>query len=942
LAKGQTEAKAPEGWIDGNGGSISTLAELRWLSEATEAWDEDWSLIADIDATETRNWNIVDSDTLGFSPIGDRPYDGPRQQISFKGSFNGKGHVIEHLFINRSDESYIGLFGYTYYHVTIENLGIENCNISGYNNVGSLVGYNFFSSSVSQCHATGIILGNRYVGGLVGQNIDYSIVSHCYSNCSVFGDSNVGGLIGYNYRHAEVNWNSANGKVDSKNGYNGGLVGTNEHYSVVKGNYSSDTVLGHFNVGGLIGHNIRSEVSENYSSSIVMGYSSVGGLVGENIGPASINNCYSCGEVISSYGSVGGIVGSNRDLGDVFNCYSIAKMEGNAIGGIVKNNLGQSTVRYCYFDTIITNTHLGIAHDENNQTTTGFSAVDFSNQNNFQTWDFSDIWEIAIIPELDSNKRPYLRWQLYDFQISVVSNIRHAGIIQGESYYNNGDEVSLKVIPKEGYEFIAWTLGSDTVSYSNSFSFIFLADSSQEYVAHFREDFTFANGEGTIEHPYQIETLQHLGYLSNVTSLWNKHFILIDDIDAAETVSWNDLNGSPLGFSPIGDRDSDGSRQQIEFSGSFNGNGHTISGIFISRPGENNVGLFGCTYGATIKQLGLTNLDLSGKDNTGGLVGVNRGEINKCYCSGIIRGNSVIGGIVGYNSGSRVDKIIDSYTFAAVSGGHYAGGMVGRNFVSAIKNCYAVGGVAGNPESTGGLIGFNISDSVSNTYFDITSSGTTTGIGGWISDTTGCVGLLTDAFSNQENFDNWDFLNIWEIAILEDMDSVKHPYLKWQSHRFSVTFQKEGRGEILGNTSQTVAYGAEATTVIARPFKGEQFLSWKDGSGNLISTDSLLVIRNVISNITLTAIFTENSIGISTKRSGDFRIYPNPAKNVLFIESEIPATLCIFDINGRSIISTQEISNPTEEVPIGHLPSGVYLIKIQTSRVNHLRRFIIN
>jgi len=937
---GQTEAQMPEGWSDGNGGTINTLAELRWLSETVEAWDENWTLTADIDASETYLWNVVAGDSLGFSPIGDRPSDGPRQQISFKGSFDGNGFTISGLNINRVGESYIGLFGYAY-SATIKNIRLENCRISGEDNVGSLLGYNFRGGFVDNCHTYGHVSGERNVGGLVGHNLDYSIVSNCSSTCSVFGVLRVGGLIGYNYRHAEVYRNFTSGKVDSENGYNGGLIGINERYSVVKGNYSADTVLGHFNVGGLIGLNIRSEVSENYSSSIVNGYSSVGGLIGENVGPASINNCFSCGEVTSSYGSVGGIVGTNRDRGDVYNCYSNTRTDGNSVAGIIHNNLGSSTVRNCYYDTTSIRVNIGIVVDENNQTTVGLSTNDFSYSENFNNWNFSDIWEIAVIPELDGNNRPYLRWQLYDFQISVVSNIPHAGIIQGESYYNKGDEVLLKVIPKEGYEFIAWTLDSDTVSYSNPFSFIFLSDSSQKYVAHFREAFAFSGGDGTAEHPYQIETLQQLGYLSNVTSLWNKHFILVNDIDAAETDTWNDFNGSPLGFSPIGDRENDGSRQQVEFSGFFNGNGHTISGVFINRSGENNVGLFGCNENATVKQLGLIDSDFSGKDNVGSLVGVNSGEIRNCFSTGSIKGNSYIGGLIGVNEGGIYDKIIDSYSYAEVNGGNFIGGLAGENFAIRISNCYAAGKVTGTHENTGGLLGYNISDSVFHTYFDISTSGTTTGIGGW-SDTAGCTGLFTDEFSYQENFENWDFLDNWEIALFEDMDTVKRPYLKWQLHHFSVTFQKEGRGDIIGNPSQTVAYGAEATAVTAQPFEGEQFIGWKDGADNIVSIDNVLVAKNVKSNTTFTAIFTENSIDIATNEEGDFRIFPNPTNTLLNIETGIPDLhkIEITSQKGQLLYSKKMMEGTTHQIDLSSFEKGVYFITIRSKDLVTTRKII--
>ncbi len=129
---------------DDNPYQIATAADLIYLSNNSGDWNQSFILTADItfDADEqlvdwdgdgSADWDTEDQ--KGFSPIGSFGQ-------GFKGKFNGQGHKVSNLYINRTTQSFIGLFGYTYSNATIENIGIINCNITGNTEVGVLVGYN--------------------------------------------------------------------------------------------------------------------------------------------------------------------------------------------------------------------------------------------------------------------------------------------------------------------------------------------------------------------------------------------------------------------------------------------------------------------------------------------------------------------------------------------------------------------------------------------------------------------------------------------------------------------------------------------------------------------------------------------------------------------------------------------------------------------------------
>ncbi|MEA1986200.1 MAG: GLUG motif-containing protein, partial [Candidatus Marinimicrobia bacterium] len=251
---------------------IATLEDLDSLQVKTEDWASCFVQVADINASATETWDAGS----GFSSIGN---DGTK----FTGKYNGRGHTIDSLFIDRPTTLYIGLFGYTD-GAEIDSVGLRNLDITGDYYVGGLVGWNDSSSTVSNSYSTGSVSGNAsIVGGLVGYNIS-STVSNSYSTGSVSGSGE----------------------------YVGGLVGYNVTSSTVSNSYSTGSVSGGTYVGGLVGYNnFSSQISNSYSTGSVSGGTSrVGGLVGPNMNSSTISNCYSTGSV--SAGGFG-LVGYNNN-----------------------------------------------------------------------------------------------------------------------------------------------------------------------------------------------------------------------------------------------------------------------------------------------------------------------------------------------------------------------------------------------------------------------------------------------------------------------------------------------------------------------------------------------------------------------------------------------------------------------------------------------------
>ncbi|MGI6587531.1 MAG: GLUG motif-containing protein [Peptococcia bacterium] len=197
----------------------------------------------------------------------------------------------------------------------------------------------------------------------------------------------------------------------------------------------------------------------------------------------------------------------------------------------------------------------------------------------------------------------------------------------------------------------------------------------------------------------------------------DKHFQLACDIDATNTVNWN--NGA--GFVPIGN-------PANKFTGYFDGAGHTITGLSINQPERDNVGLFGCTEGGEIKNLGLVDCAISGGNNVGSLVGHNQNTyLENCFSTGTVSGTSVVGGLVGYGSGAYAGGryyLDNCYSRASVQGEVVTGGLIGELGSGWLKNCYASGSVQGI-ENTGGMVGSLATANCqqTNCYWDIDASG---------------------------------------------------------------------------------------------------------------------------------------------------------------------------------------------------------------------------
>jgi len=217
---------------------------------------------------------------------------------------------------------------------------------------------------------------------------------------------------------------------------------------------------------------------------------------------------------------------------------------------------------------------------------------------------------------------------------------------------------------------------------------------------------TSGGGGGTSGDPYLVSSCADLQAMEN--DLYG-HYQLTTDIDCAGFDA-----GDGKGFRPIGSFD-----WETRFFGTLDGDGHTISNLHIDRPALINVGLFGVTTWATVTDLGLVDVDVTGNKKAAGLVGfADESIFARVFVSGTVVGDWSSGGLAGYLFYCTLD---DSYSSATVTGGYESGLFVGIAEASTTQHTYTSGANTSGGSLT--YIGYELANSTTGAFFDCDVAG---------------------------------------------------------------------------------------------------------------------------------------------------------------------------------------------------------------------------
>ena len=267
------------------------------------------------------------------------------------------------------------------------------------------------------------------------------------------------------------------------------------------------------------------------------------------------------------------------------------------------------------------------------------------------------------------------------------------------------------------------------------------------------------DGDGSKDAVYEISNAGQLywfaglvnGTLSGVEQNTSANAVLTADIVVNKNVLKPDgtvNEGTFKEWTPI-------ATSASPYTGIFDGQNHTISGLYFNQEDSYDVGLFSRNNGK-IANAGILDSYFYGTSKVGGVCGNNyTGTITNCYNTGSVSGLGTLGGVSGYNytgsitncyntgnvSGSSgfvggvsgynsKGTIINSYNAGSVSGLEYVGGVSGINYTGSITDCYNIGSVSGSEGNVGGVNGYNDGGTITNSYNAGSVSGTERYVGG--------------------------------------------------------------------------------------------------------------------------------------------------------------------------------------------------------------------
>jgi len=282
------------------------------------------------------------------------------------------------------------------------------------------------------------------------------------------------------------------------------------------------------------------------------------------------------------------------------------------------------------------------------------------------------------------------------YNLTIASTEGGEVTMPGEGVFNyyEGTVVNLTAEPDEGYRFVNWTGHVGTIANVNAPSTTIIMNYDRSITACFAKE---------ILNWYDLYAIRD--------NLGGSYF-LMNNLDSA-SVGYEELAGftanGARGWEPIGT-----SEPFSPLIGSFDGQGYEIRDLFIDRPDEDSVGLFGIAdEEGVIKNVGVVSLNVTGRIGVGGLLGNNwGGTVMNCYSSSNVAGDEFVGGLIGMNDDGAVT---DSGSTGSVTGNLYTGGLIGGHWGGLVSNSYSTGDVSGQ-DGVGGLVGENHEGAIDCSY----------------------------------------------------------------------------------------------------------------------------------------------------------------------------------------------------------------------------------
>ena len=491
--------------------------------------------------------------------------------------------------------------------------------------------------------------GMRSLFGMVGNSDGEGIVKNLnIKNSYIYGKNNIGSIAGMLYGTIENC--SFEGIIDPTNATVGGIVGNVWPTGKIIGCVNKGSVKGANNVGGIAGLLGGGTIETSY-----------------NLGTVEAFNAN------SAAGGIAGTVGGNQKGGTITDCYNLGEVKGVGIIGGLVGNFGAVSG-----STMTDSFTAGKVTALEGATKVGAAA--------------GQVKEGSIIAPIEL-KNCY-------FDSTIAGELPAIGNDEGEQTANVKGLATADMTGKGAAE----RMKLDAATWLST-------DSYPSFGS-----LNFARGTGTAADPYQISNADQLKCLMNITNDANSaglylssHYVLTADIslnaDDAKFADWADPEKAPaFTWNPIG------VNVNKPFIGTFDGKGHSISGLYTgsnkNAGGRSFIYTVGNSDGeGVVKNLNVKNAYIYGKNNIGSIAGMLYGTIENCSFEGIIDAtNATVGGIAG--NVWPTGKIIGCVNKGSVKGANNVGGVAGLlsgsvttsynlGTVEAFNANSAAGGIAG-------------------------------------------------------------------------------------------------------------------------------------------------------------------------------------------------------------------------------------------------------
>lgn len=764
----QTASQPSEG--DGSTGNpyiITKAAELAWFrNEVNGGQYSICAKIADnVEVIDLKDFcHAADAsqnlNELSWVPIG--------VGNAYTGTFDGSGKTISNLYI-KAEKQEAGLFGYTQ-ESTIRNLTIDNANVTNTE------------------YYTGILVGDAGYQTTL-QNIKIS------TKCQVIGGKdNTGGIAGYLDGNAYncVNYATIQGQEDV-----GGLFGSYQRIGnsiTACANYGNVTASSK-NVGGLVGYFCSGTIQDCANYGDVKGTNRVAGMAGF-VDEGKIQNVFSYGNLSAT--------NSTQEVGMAFGNSDYGTTEGMVAyysGAKLTVNGQEQTVKAFGSGNLSEDNATGFTEA---QLKSGVVAYLLQrNASSEAKWGQNLANDGDIYPVIGSEHQVYaddvtLNCKTNEVVTGSFTNNPTSSAIRYQhgqiSHHAATDATCTEAGTKEYWLCLdcLWAYSDDQLTKE-------LTDVTKPALGHTNDEDGYCsrclhyvavkplqeNGVYLIAKPchlawfrdYVNGTIVDEGEAAGATHP-DASAMLTADIDLKNYCHAAEDGKELLSWLPIGN-------DNIRWNGNLDGQGHTISNLYI-KTAQNYVGLFGFTRGATIQNLTFDyakvenvsttntktyytgilagyayastnspahikgiktteNCTVIGQENTGGIVGSAKINLENCENLSSVKGTGSVGGIAGSSYERNIKRCTNYGTVENDGSGENIGGIIGYAYGTSIEDCANYGKITSTGWFTGGMVGQTLANSsIQNvfSYGDVTNTNTSGIIIGHVGGTLTAKGII--------------------------------------------------------------------------------------------------------------------------------------------------------------------------------------------------------